>query len=348
MREQGMQRRRNALLLAGASTPAAQSRLCTIWLLTAALWTSADLAKSAAMSPPRTLVLYHLTATDSGSPHTSGEGSAAAGEQPAPSLANLRHFIAAVLEVSAPLKPAGPVDYVFLVPEGSLSSGSAAGQDRQQSALLPRLPEPLAPQQHSSAAGSRAVTARYVELGAQHSTVACSHGWGAAGWFLQVAEPAAIRSYNRFVFVDSSVAGPFLPKYAVHKLHWLTPFVSKLGLGDVRLVAPTISCAQTRGGRSKARRVPHPELGFVALDAVTLRALLMQQAGFDQQLQGGGVFGCYSSAAAAEHYVASAAAQVLLDRGWSLDSLMMVLRSNMGVCGWAIYIDNGGLRVAIY
>jgi hypothetical protein len=131
-------------------------------------------------------------------------------------------------------------------------------------------------------------------------------------------------------------------------------------------VSPTISCARTRapgagrgapaaataaGAGGSSRRVPHPELGAVALDAEALRFLLAlndeegapgargaSPTGAAQQRElreggrrdgggsggGGGVFGCYASAAAAEHHVAAAAAEAVLQRGWSIDSLMLV------------------------
>ncbi|GBF95824.1 hypothetical protein Rsub_08260 [Raphidocelis subcapitata] len=301
----------------------------------AALFAAAALAAScraadaaAAPAPAATLVLYSVNLPAGGGP-----------QDPATAipLQNLRHFIAAALAPPPPPPPLpGPVDYVFLLPPAAATAAAAAAgapdpKPNPPPQLLPQLPR-LPPH--------LGVTARYVNLSSAHRS--CRHGWAAHGEFLRAAGPGAPWRYGAVVLLDSSMAGPFLPKYAARRMHWLSPFLRKLADG-ASLVSPTLSCAQTRGGSggggegggaAAARQVPHPELGAVAFSADALRALLEAD---DAAVRGGGnggdgagdgapprgVLGCYTRAADAEHGAAAAAAEVLLARGERLDSLML-------------------------
>ncbi|KAI8467637.1 MAG: hypothetical protein J3K34DRAFT_480939 [Monoraphidium minutum] len=270
-----------------------------------------------AAAPQRTLVLYHL--------HAPGDAAA---------LENLHHFVAAAVASAAP--PPGAVRYAVLLPAGGGSGpggaeGSGGGGGAAAAWDLPALPP---------AAG-----AAYVE-----GAPACAHGWGAFGWYLREAAPGAAAGHDAFVFVSSAVAGPFLPKYALSRVHWLTPFLRKLD-GRAAMVSPTISCARTSAPRPRgatgapsapaaaaARQLPHPELGAVALEAAALKLLLDldasevaaaaaasdgARAGAGQGAAPAGVFGCYGGRAAAEHGAAAAAAEAVLAAGWSLDCLML-------------------------
>jgi hypothetical protein len=57
-------------------------------------------------------------------------------------------------------------------------------------------------------------------------------------------------TYSHFVFMNSSVRGPFLPSYLPRTFHWTTLFTQfitdpSLAPGPVKLVGLTISCFQT-------------------------------------------------------------------------------------------------------
>ncbi|KIZ01011.1 hypothetical protein MNEG_6952 [Monoraphidium neglectum] len=278
-------------------------------------------------------------------------------------LENLRHFVSTAVPAAAP----GPVHYVFLMPP-AISAAAAAGASADADTAVDAGAEGGDSPARTAAAETAARTLPPLPSGANARYVAgapaCAHGWGAFGWYLQEGDPGAAAAYDALVFLSSSMAGPFLPRYVQGRLHWLTPFLRKLD-GHARIVSPTISCARTRapgagrgapaaataaGAGGSSRRVPHPELGAVALDAEALRFLLAlndeegapgargaSPTGAAQQRElreggrrdgggsggGGGVFGCYASAAVAEHHVAAAAAEAVLQRGWSIDSLML-------------------------
>lgn len=42
----------------------------------------------------------------------------------------------------------------------------------------------------------------------------CRHGWGSFGWYLSVANPAALETHDHFIWLTSAVNGPHLPVYA--------------------------------------------------------------------------------------------------------------------------------------
>lgn len=144
-------------------------------------------------SPPsnRTLVLYSIE--DSGDDQT---------------LPNLHYFISTA--VSSPAHPPGDIQYAFLAP------ASAAGGDVQ---LLPQLPEQQLLHQQQPAAAA-AVSAKYV-----HDAKACQHGWGPFGWYLMQVEPRAVDTFDYFVFISSTMAGPFLPRYAQVRISLMRPSI---------------------------------------------------------------------------------------------------------------------------
>ena len=281
------------------------------------------------------------TNAGAGAPAAGGATSSASSEAAAGAVAlrNLRHFVLAA--VGDPAPPPGEVEYVFLLPEGSGGAADGAAADGAAAAALaaglPELPPGAA--------------ARYATADAGCARGA---GWAAFGAHLAAAELAR---FDAVVLVPSTHAGPFLPKYARGRVHWLTPLLSKLGGGDsgeVGLVAPTLSCVQTRGrqpcssasggnisdadaGGCAPRQIVHPELGPVALSRAALRLLLAADP------QRAGVFGCHARAALAEHYTAAAAAALLLRGGFALDSLMLV-RFLGGACAevWVCVLPPNG------
>ena len=83
---------------------------------------------------------------------------------------------------------------------------------------------------------------------------------------LQSSPPPApvCRAFKYFVWLNSSVRGPFLPAYHPAGLHWTTAFVRKLR-GDVKLVGSTINCG---GAYALSAQQPHIQSYAVATDQV--------------------------------------------------------------------------------
>jgi hypothetical protein len=80
--------------------------------------------------------------------------------------------------------------------------------------------------------------------------------------------PWGYRRYKHFVWLNSSVRGPFFPAYMRGKMHWTRPFTERLR-GDVKLVGPSISC----GGAYNVAPTPHVQSYLVATDSVGLAIL---------------------------------------------------------------------------
>lgn len=77
--------------------------------------------------------------------------------------------------------------------------------------------------------------------------------------------PAPVcRAFKYFVWLNSSVRGPFLPAYHPAGMHWTAAFVRKLR-GDVKLVGSTINCG---GAYALSAQQPHIQSYAVAMDQV--------------------------------------------------------------------------------
>ena len=83
---------------------------------------------------------------------------------------------------------------------------------------------------------------------------------------LQSSTPPApvCRAFKYFVWLNSSVRGPFLPAYHPAGMHWTAAFVRKLR-GDVKLVGSTINCG---GAYALSAQQPHIQSYAVAMDQV--------------------------------------------------------------------------------
>ena len=189
-------------------------------------------------------------------------------------------------------------------------------------AALPRLPP----------------SARYVF----HSAGAACDDWGLVGWALggggggnsssgDGGGGGSSRSgvdaarYDYFVFVSSSMRGPFMPPYLRPHLHWTEPFLSRLN-DDVKLVAATVSCQPTpapppaAGAAAAAaqqlppRENPRATLGAAATDAEGLRLLLAAP--------GAPLGACRAAPAEAAYHADAGAVKALLDAGRTIDTLL--------------------------
>lgn len=79
------------------------------------------------------------------------------------------------------------------------------------------------------------------------------------GAYNHALDVTSLRDYDFFVFLNTSVRGPFLPPY--YKGHWLDPFID-LFIGDVHLVGTTINILELKPTSREAIEFYHLVNGF--------------------------------------------------------------------------------------
>eukprot|EP00892_Ulva_mutabilis_P002781 jgi/Ulvmu1/12503/UM009_0158.1 len=135
--------------------------------------------------------------------------------------------------------------------------------------------------------------------------------WGTFGWALE-SELVDFIAYKYFVFLNSSVRGPFVPAYMKGKMHFTELMTSKL-VGDVKLVGPTINCESTFEFTTGERRQnPHVQSFAVATDGIGMELLVGN----------GNVFKCHETFQDTIFYSELGSSAVILDAGYTLDSFM--------------------------
>jgi hypothetical protein len=166
---------------------------------------------------------------------------------------------------------------------------------------------------------------------------------GTVGWVLQT-QIKNINKYKYFIWLNSSVRGPFLPPYLRGRLHWTVPFTSKLSTSfsssrtsttartssitdfsirtsssssssskqfskeEVKLVGATINC----GGAHGLPPQPHVQSYITATDSIGLNILLSSP----------GVFTCWQEMADVVVNSEIGASRAIFDAGYSIDCLM--------------------------
>ncbi|KAI7836092.1 hypothetical protein COHA_010020 [Chlorella ohadii] len=140
------------------------------------------------------------------------------------------------------------------------------------------------------------------------------YDWGTIGWVFStgVANPD---DYKFFIFMNSSVRGPFIPPYARGGTRWQDLFFDKL-TDHVKLVGPTISCEGSpwQGNAAGEWRInPHVQSYVLATDKV----------GLDVWLRDGNVFKCWRSMWDVIWHGELGSSLALLNAGFNLDSFMM-------------------------
>jgi hypothetical protein len=136
---------------------------------------------------------------------------------------------------------------------------------------------------------------------------------GTVGWVLQT-QIKNISKYKYFIWLNSSVRGPFLPPFLRNTFHWTRPFTSKLAssltkkAGQVKLVGSTINC----GGAQGLPPQPHVQSYISATDAIGLK--ILQAAS--------GVFSCWEKMADVVVNSEIGASKAIFDAGYSIDCLM--------------------------
>lgn len=127
---------------------------------------------------------------------------------------------------------------------------------------------------------------------------------GTIGWLLK--NHISIRRYAYFVFLNSSVRGPFLPGWA-DRIHWVGE-LTRLFKGRVKMVGSTINC----GRAFDSPPIPHVQTYAFAVDYKGLRVLMEA-----------GVFQCFRDWQHAIVEGEIAAARAIFDAGYTIDSLML-------------------------
>ena len=148
---------------------------------------------------------------------------------------------------------------------------------------------------------------------------------GTVGWVLANHVPST-EPYSYFIWLNSSVRGPFLPAYLRGRLHWTEPLLSKLG-AVVKLVGATINC----GRAYDLPETVHVQSYVTATDAEGLAVLRAAD----------GVFKCWSHIHDTIIESEIGASKAIMAAGFSIDSLMLRYQ----VCGRAAGCWQGAGRL---
>ncbi len=131
------------------------------------------------------------------------------------------------------------------------------------------------------------------------------------GTFGYVMGGMQLKKYKYYIFMNSSVRGPFLPAYVRGKVRWEDLFISRL-TDEVKLVGPTINCEGAAKAGSRDRRSnPHVQSYAMATDAVGLDLMLRAN-----------VFSCYDTISDTVFHAELGSSKAILDAGYEIDSFM--------------------------
>ncbi|CAF1519032.1 unnamed protein product [Adineta ricciae] len=130
-----------------------------------------------------------------------------------------------------------------------------------------------------------------------------------------------LKQYKYFIFMNSSIRGPFFPPYFLkfasdyqmeyHKpFYWYTIFIRRLN-DKVKLVGGTISCIP----------VPHVQSYLLVTDSIGFSILLKSSTANTGRIYAG-VFGCYPSKSDTTTISELGISKLILDSGYMMSSLM--------------------------
>jgi hypothetical protein len=91
---------------------------------------------------------------------------------------------------------------------------------------------------------------------------------GTFGWVLFDSKAVDYTLYKYFVFLNSSVRGPYMPSYLSGHLSWTQAFVAILD-DQVKLAGPSINCEKANWKADPSQRTrhnPHVQSYAVATD----------------------------------------------------------------------------------
>lgn len=131
---------------------------------------------------------------------------------------------------------------------------------------------------------------------------------GTVGWVLD-HHVSDRRKFKYFIFLNSSVRGPFLPAYLPTTVHWTSAFTSKL-TADVKLVGSSINCGKAY---SVVDPQPHVQSYIVATD----------QRGLEVITARGTVLACHRDMREVVIQSEMGMSAAIMDAGYNLDTLML-------------------------
>ncbi|KAK9808733.1 hypothetical protein WJX72_002733 [[Myrmecia] bisecta] len=139
------------------------------------------------------------------------------------------------------------------------------------------------------------------------------YDWGTIGWLFD-NHKVDTSQYKYFIFINSSVRGPFLPPYLAGKVRWQDILISRLN-DNVKLIGPTISCeGSPKEGNVNGewRTNPHVQSYVLATDQIGLQTMLAD----------GRVFQCHKDMWDTIFYAELGSSLSVLNAGYTLDSFM--------------------------
>eukprot|EP01026_Neomeris_dumetosa_P033245 TRINITY_DN2648_c1_g2_i2.p1 TRINITY_DN2648_c1_g2~~TRINITY_DN2648_c1_g2_i2.p1 ORF type:complete len:379 (-),score=31.30 TRINITY_DN2648_c1_g2_i2:28-1068(-) len=140
------------------------------------------------------------------------------------------------------------------------------------------------------------------------------YDWGTFGWLI-MGKRVDIRKYDYFVFVNSSVRGPYLPPYIKKIVRWVDLLLAKLN-DRVKLVGPTVNCeGSPKDGDPSGewRTNPHVQSYVMATDRI----------GMDILIEDGRVLQSYESFWDTIYHSELGASLAIMRAGYNVDSFMM-------------------------
>ncbi|KDD76746.1 hypothetical protein H632_c120p2 [Helicosporidium sp. ATCC 50920] len=138
--------------------------------------------------------------------------------------------------------------------------------------------------------------------------------FGTVGWVLSTVD---ISRYKYFVWLDTSVRGPFLPRYVNPAETPWHSLLTSLITEETKLVGATISCAGVKLEEGHpTQSVPHVQGYLQATDRTGLAVLRAQP-------EASGVLSCHQSWLVAVRYSEIGASEAMFRAGFNIGSLML-------------------------
>ncbi|KAK9829758.1 hypothetical protein WJX72_007700 [[Myrmecia] bisecta] len=144
---------------------------------------------------------------------------------------------------------------------------------------------------------------------------ACSMAWGTIGQVL-TSSKVDCSKYSYFIFLDSTVRGPYMPPYLMDTLHWSAFFRNKL-MGKTKVVGPTISCQNPWNTR--------PD--YVVTPFVLPAAVATDRVGMKLWREDGNIFKCHNNVYDERYFSEMGLSRTVLTSGYTIDSFMMRYRN---------------------
>lgn len=146
----------------------------------------------------------------------------------------------------------------------------------------------------------------------EHHNNEC-YDWGTIGWLLTSGR-VDVSAYKYFIFLNSSVRGPYLPVYSQGSKRWHEHMTDRI-TDKVKVVGATISCEAAYWENSlagKARKNPHVQSYAIATDQVIMKLWIDNKK----------VFACWKNMWEVIWNGEVGSSKVALDAGYNIESFM--------------------------